>query len=90
MNRAAGSSPGEFSSQNLGIMKQGYAPKVRINALTENGEEVEQLVYKELHHISGRTGPTPHNISNLMELWPWEHAAIDPYRYINYVFLGFK
>lgn len=23
----------------------------------------------------------PHNIDNLMSVWPWEHAEIDPYRY---------
>jgi hypothetical protein len=38
-------------------------------------------VSKELHHIKGQNIPRPHAESNLQELWPWEHAKIDPYRY---------
>ena len=37
----------------------------------------------ELHHIERRGGSDPHNINNLMEVWPWQHDAIDPYRYYN-------
>ncbi|MCD4824955.1 MAG: hypothetical protein K8S55_10120, partial [Phycisphaerae bacterium] len=40
-------------------------------------------VPKELHHIDGRNIPNPHDPSNLMEVWPWEHADIDPFRYYN-------
>lgn len=40
-------------------------------------------VPKELHHINGRNIPNPHDPSNLMEVWPWEHADIDPFRYYN-------
>lgn len=36
---------------------------------------------KELHHINGRNIPNPHNQENLLEVWPWEHAEIDPYRH---------
>ena len=37
----------------------------------------------ELHHTNGRGGLDPHNIDNLQELWPWEHADVDPFRYYN-------
>jgi hypothetical protein len=40
-------------------------------------------VPKELHHIEGRGGTDPHNINNLIELWPWEHADVDPFRFYN-------
>ncbi|MBM4164970.1 MAG: RHS repeat-associated core domain-containing protein [Lentisphaerae bacterium] len=40
-------------------------------------------VPKELHHIEGRKIPNPHAPANLKEVWPWEHADIDPYRHYN-------
>lgn len=82
---------GEFSAQNLGRMALGYPPKARIiGRIRSTGEEVELLVSKELHHISGRTGDRPHAIENLIELWPWEHEQIDPSRYLDYDFMRFK
>ena len=89
-NRAA-SGADEFSAQNIGRMRQGSAPVARIRArMNDTGEVVEMLVSKELHHIGGRSGATPHATENLVELWPWEHAAKDPQRYIDYRFLGFE
>jgi hypothetical protein len=89
--RAANAASGEFSSQNLANMKAGNPPRVRAIVLDlQTGSEVEILASKELHHITGRTGPFPHAASNLQELWPWEHAAIDPFRYTGYEFLRFK
>ena len=35
----------------------------------------------ELHHINGRNITNPNNIDNLLEVWPWKHAEIDPYRF---------
>lgn len=81
-NRAAGAYRGEFSSQNLGRMRGGEPPRVRIIArLPGSGQEVEMLVSKELHHISGRGGATPHAETNLMEVWPWAHEQVDPDRH---------
>lgn len=61
---------GEYSAQNLARMKKGKAPlHPKLN------------VPKELHHINGRNIPDPHNINNLQEVWPWEHADIDPFRH---------
>lgn len=53
-------------------MKKGNAPK-------HNSVDVS----KELHHINGRDIENPHSIDNLMQVWPWEHADIDPYRHYN-------
>jgi hypothetical protein len=90
-NRAASAYPGEFSRQNLGLMRRGDAPMVRIIARSrDTGIEVELLVSKELHHIVGRSGPTPHAPSNLMEVWPWRHEAVDPQRHFGYDFVRFK
>ncbi len=51
------------------------------------GEIRNIKVSKELHHINGRTGTAPHRFSNLKEVWPWEHQAIDPRRHTGYVFI---
>jgi RHS repeat-associated protein len=70
--RAQNAKSGEFSPQNISRMKKGNAP------LHE-----EYGVPKELHHrISQRQGGS-HRPSNLEEVWPWEHARIDPYRHYN-------
>ena len=59
-----------YSRKNLELMKKGKAP--RHNTID---------VPKDLHHKNGRNIDNPHNIDNLMSVWPWEHAEIDPYRY---------
>jgi hypothetical protein len=90
-NRAANAEPAEFSPQNLGRMRAGRAPVVRIIArIRATGEEVELFVARELHHIEGRAIPDPHNPTNLQEVWPWEHEAIDPNRHLGYDFLRFR
>ena len=60
-----------YSERNLEFMKKGKAPHY--------SEVID--VPKELHHIKGRNIPNPHNETNLLEVWPWEHDAIDPYRF---------
>ena len=88
-NRAASAQEGEFSSQNLANMRNGNAPKARVSVQLPDGSTETRLVSKELHHINGRAISNPHQISNLQELWPWEHAQIDPSRYPGYKFLEF-
>lgn len=87
--RAATASEGEFSEQNLGRMRRGLAPVARVRVINKDGEEEIILVSKELHHINGRDIPNPHAAENLQELWPWEHAEIDPDRYTGYEFVEF-
>ena len=38
---------------------------------------------KELHHKTPRRQGGPNTPDNLQEVWPWEHADIDPYRHYN-------
>lgn len=82
---------GEFSRQNIGLMKKGFAPKASVR-VRWRGSGIEEIitVEKELHHINGGNIPDPHNPSNLMEVWPWEHEGLDPSRNTGYDFLGFK
>ena len=50
------------------------------------------LVSKELHHALGNRGvPGFDNPMYLREVWPWEHAAIDPKRaqFMDYEFVKF-
>ena len=68
-NRANNALSGEFSDANIERMKLGLAP------IDENG------ISMELHHINRRNIPDPHNITNLQEVWPWEHDDIDPFRH---------
>jgi hypothetical protein len=70
MNRAQNASSGEFSPENIKRMQNGDPPLHDV-----------YNVSMELHHRNGRTGPDPHNVNNLIEVWPWEHSAIDPYRH---------
>jgi hypothetical protein len=68
--RAAIAAEGEFSPENLERMSQGKGP------LHE-----ELGVCKELHHKVPQSQGGTHHPSNLQEVWPWEHEAIDPYRH---------
>ena len=72
MNEAASADPGRTAAANLERMTEGKPP---LDPITGAG--------RELHHINGRHVPNPHHISNLVKLWPWQHARIDPYRRYN-------
>ena len=37
----------------------------------------------ELNHITPRYLGGGNNIENLEALWPWEHAAADPFRFYS-------
>ncbi|GJI98214.1 hypothetical protein RugamoR57_49320 [Duganella caerulea] len=69
-DRAANAEVGEFSPENLKRMEKGLAPK-----------HDELGVSMELHHITPQSDGGTHDSTNLREVWPWEHADIDPYRY---------
>jgi RHS repeat-associated protein len=62
----------QYSQPNLDRVKRGLAPK-------HNKLDVS----KELHHKDGRNISNPHNQRNIEQVWPWEHAARDPYRHYN-------
>ena len=63
--------PDGYTMENLALMQKGRAPHY------DNIIDVPM----ELHHINGRNVPNANNIDNLMPVWPWEHAEIDPHRY---------
>ena len=60
----------DYSESNLIRMQKGLAPI-----------EPETGASMELHHLEGRNIPNPHNTDNLLEVWPWKHAEIDPHRF---------
>ena len=66
--------PELYSPQNLEYMKKGSAPRVELNG---------KFYSMELHHIVPRRNGGSNAISNLIPLTPWDHAAIDPFRYFN-------
>lgn len=89
--RAFKAGENEFSPQNMGRMKNGFSPRVRIVVKDrQTGQIMELLVEKEIHHIGGRAIKNPHSASNLTEVWPWEHASMDSNRRLSYIFVRFK
>ncbi len=71
-NAAENALDGEYSSENIDRMKQGFPPL-----------DDEFGVPMELHHLNGRGIPNANNPNNLIPVWPWEHGAIDPFRHYN-------
>jgi hypothetical protein len=67
-----------YNSENVARMQQGLAPQ-QVNS------ETGKLESMELHHIEPQRdkSPTVNYESNLMKVWPDEHAAIDEYRYLG-------
>jgi hypothetical protein len=71
-NLAAGAEDGQYTAENLARMQRGLPPL-----------EAETGVPMELHHLDGQAILDPHNVNNLVRVWPWEHEAIDPFRHYN-------
>lgn len=71
-NRADSAIDGEFTAAQIERMTAGQPP---LHPTLD--------VPMELDHIVPRHAGGGHNIENLREVWPWEHAEIDPYRYYN-------
>ena len=69
-DRGQTAAEGEFSPENLERMADGKPPL-----------HDELGVPKELHHVVPQREGGSHDPSNLEEVWPWEHDAIDPYRH---------
>lgn len=62
--------PGEFSAADMARMAKGEPPL-----------HPQIHVSKELDHVVQRHEGGTHAKENLREVWPWEHAALDPYRH---------
>jgi hypothetical protein len=69
-NRAADAFDGEFSPENLERMTRGRAPL-----------HDEIGVPMELHHVVAQRLGGVNTQENLVELWPWGHDAVDPFRH---------
>ena len=64
--------PNKYSNNNLALMKKGRAPLVELNG---------KSYPMELHHIVPRRIGGSNAYNNLLKVTPWEHSAIDPFRY---------
>jgi hypothetical protein len=65
----------------------GKAPKREVRVRFRDGTVDTITQTKELHHrVAKRDGGT-HDFANLMEVWPDEHALIDPHRHTGYELL---
>lgn len=86
MNRAAAAKPGEFTLRQLRSMREGFAPQVRVTLREfRSGRFRTKWISKELHHASGNRGvPGYDTPADIYEVWPWQHATIDPRRHVNY------
>jgi hypothetical protein len=71
-NVGSGVVDGEFSNENVARMLRGKPPL-----------HDELGVAKELNHILPRHQGGDHALGNLEEVWPWEHAAVDRFRFYN-------
>jgi RHS repeat-associated protein len=63
----------------------GKAPTRTVYVRFKDGTYGEIKETKELHHIHPQRNGGGHDPSNLKEVWPTEHAKIDPHRHVNYV-----
>lgn len=76
---------GLYSASNINEMLAGRAPKMTVEVMNRTtGQISTKNVGLELHHtnIPQRVGGAGvHAPSNLSELTPWQHEAVDPYRH---------
>ena len=61
-----------YSQGDLIRMRKGLAPQMKIDG---------RMYSKELHHKIPRHIGGSDAYSNLLPVWPWEHAMIDPFRF---------
>jgi RHS repeat-associated protein len=75
---------GKYSTANINRMQKGKAPKMTVQVMNrKTGLVTTKDVSIELHHtqVPQRVGgANVHNASNLTEVTPWQHEAIDPFR----------
>lgn len=64
----------DYSADNINRMKKGLAPLVELDGISYS---------MELHHIIPRRLGGTNDFSNLLKTTPWEHAAIDSYRWFR-------
>jgi len=90
INRASLAQNNEFTSRQLGQMQMGFAPSARVMVRNNRTSLIEtRNVSKELHHSGGRNISNANEPFYIYEVWPWQHAGIDPQRNTGYTFLQF-
>ena len=89
--RAQLATDGEFSPQNMGLMRAGYAPKASVLVRDrDTGKYSIKVVTLEIHHNRGGRGTQGFDEPiDLREVWPWEHEQLDPSRHPGYDFISF-
>ena len=65
-----------YSKSNIDLMKKGRVPLVKYEG---NGK----FYPMELHHIKPRHEGGSNYFENLLPVTPWDHDAIDEFRYFN-------
>jgi RHS repeat-associated protein len=77
-----------YSPANMTRMAEGKAPKMTVQVISRKSDKImTKDVSMELHHnfIPQRVGGSGvHATSNLLALTPWEHEAIDSFRYFGF------
>jgi hypothetical protein len=80
-----------WGEDNLKRMKSGGAPQRWANVVwKDNGQIGMAKLSCELHHVFGITGTEDGCCPDdtLIMVWPQQHAACDPDRVLDYVFIG--
>lgn len=77
-----------YSPENVNRMQAGYAPRrLAIVRHKVTGKTIETHVPVELHHVFGNRADTPQEDQTLVEVYPWQHAAMDPDRHYHWEFV---
>jgi len=75
-----------ITPRNVARMKKGQPPQSRwVLKSTKTGKIVTRWVSVELHHIFPINLYQPMDEQCYIELWPWEHSAIDPSRHFPWL-----
>jgi hypothetical protein len=62
----------------------GSAPSRKVRVKYSNGKIGVRWEVKELHHRVPQADGVNNDPSNLVELWPTDHANVDPHRFAGY------
>jgi hypothetical protein len=79
------------TEKNFSRLARGQAPGMFLSLRhVTSGLVVRRWVSVELHHIFPIRFDRPMSEQCFIELWPWEHAAVDPCRHFPYLPIGEK
>jgi hypothetical protein len=80
-----------FSQENINRMKRGLPPR-RLAAIRckKTGDIIEYHAPIELHHVFPLNEERPIDEQAFVELYPWQHAAVDDSRHFNFEFVEWR